>query len=379
MELNNIRAKIDDIDDRLSALFVERMTTVAEVALNKRKTGKAIRDRAREREVINHVTLRTGEEYAPYIKDLYKLIFELSCNYEASLMVHPSSLAEQIQTACAHCEGKKLPNRALVAVQGTEGAYGQQACERMFEYPDILYFDSFDGVFNAVEKGMCEFGVLPIENSTAGSVTQVYDLMEKHSFHIVGARKLRIDHCLMRRTGASGPIREVVSHEQALRQCSGFFERNPEYEPVAMANTAIAAEFAASTPRDDIAVIASSVCAELYDLEIVESNISNTPSNYTRFICISRECEIYPSARKVSIMLNVPHEPGSLSRILSRLAIGGVNVCKLESRPMPGLDGEYRFFFDLEADLHDERMVQLLCELEARTQRFVFLGGYDER
>lgn len=379
MELNQIRQKIDALDDEITRLFVERMQTVGEVAAAKQATGKAIRDRARERSVVNRVTAQAGDEYAPYVKDLYKLIFELSCGYQSSLAGYHSCLGERLNDACAQYLGKKLPNRALVACQGTEGAYAQQACEKLFEYPDILYFDSFDGVFNAVERGMCEYGVLPIENSTAGSVTQVYDLMEKHSFHIVGARKLRIDHCLMRKAGASGPIREIVSHEQALRQCSEYLQAHPECRAVAMENTAVAAEFAAATERDDVAVIASKACVGLYNLEIVDESVSNAQSNYTRFICISRNLEVYPDARKISITCSLPHEAGTLNAIISRLAIAGINLCKLESRPIPGREFEFRFFFDMEADLHDAEVVKLICELEARTERFVFLGAYEER
>lgn len=379
MELNNIREHIDSIDREITRLFTERMDTVAQVASAKKSTGKAIRDHARERTIINRVTEQAGDTYAPYVKDLYKLIFELSCNYQSTLMGYPTPLSAQLNEACTQYAGKQLPKHALVACQGTEGAYAQQACEKLFEYPDILYFDSFDGVFNAVEQGMCEYGVLPIENSTAGSVTQVYDLMEKHSFHIVGARKLRIDHRLMRKPGASGPIREIVSHEQALRQCSQFFAAHPEYKPVKMANTAIAAEFASTTDRDDVAVIASKACASLYNLEIIGDSISNSQSNYTRFICISRKMEVYPHARKISFTCNLPHEAGSLNSIISRLAIAGVNLCKLESRPIPGREFEFRFFFDMEADLHDPEIVKLVCELEGRTEHFVFLGAYEER
>lgn len=379
MGLNNIREHIDSIDQEITRLFVERMNTVGEVAASKRATGKAIRDHAREREIINRVTQQAGDAYAPYVEDLYKLIFELSRNYQSKLMGRDSALGQQLRDACAQHVGKKFPNRALVACQGTEGAYAQQACEKLFEYPDILYFDSFDGVFNAVEKGMCEYGVLPIENSTAGSVTQVYDLMEKHSFHIVGARKLRIDHRLMRKAGATGPIRDVVSHEQALRQCSDFFAAHPEYHAVPMANTAVAAEYVATTDRDDVAVIASKVCADLYNLQIVSDSINNVQSNYTRFICISRNLEVYPDARKISITCSLPHEAGTLNSIISRLAIAGINLCKLESRPIPGREFEFRFFFDMEADLHDPEIIKLICELEARTERFVFLGAYEER
>ena len=380
MELNDIRRDIDAIDDELVRLFSRRMDCARQVAEAKQLIGRPIRDPARERAIVNRLTARAGDEYAPYVRDLYAHIFNLSRSFQSAVQQYRSPLAEAISFAIAHTEGKRLPEHALVACQGTEGAYAQQACERLFPYPDILFFDSFDGVFSAVEKGMCRYGMLPIENSTAGSVTQVYDLMEKHHFYIVGAHRLRIDHRLMRKDGASKtPITEVVSHEQALRQCSDFFAAHPEIKATAMANTAVAAEYAAGSDRDDLAVIASRACAELYGLAVVQDDISNQPNNYTRFICISRELEIYPQARKISLMLNLAHEPGALNAVLSRLAIAGVNLLKLESRPLPGREFEFRFFFDMAASAADADVVRLLCELEAHSEHFAFLGCYDEQ
>ena len=379
MELNEIRQDIDRIDDQLVRLFAERMDCAQRVAEAKRQTGKPIRDHARERSIVNRLTSAAGEAYAPYVRALYAHIFDLSRNYQSSLGEHTSPLAEEIARALAETRGKRLPEHALVACQGTEGAYQQQACEKLFPYPDILYFESFEGVFSAVEKGMCRYGILPIENSTAGSVTQVYDLMEKHHFYICGAQKLRIDHRLMRKPGGTAPITEIVSHEQALRQCSAYLAAHPEIRATAMENTALAAEFVAASERDDLAVIASRACAELYGLEIIADGISDSENNYTRFICISRNLEIYPQARKVSLMLNLAHEPGSLNSIVSRLAIAGVNLLKLESRPMPGREFEFRFFFDMTASVADPDVVRLLCELEAHCDGFTFLGCYDEQ
>ena len=380
MELKEIRQNIDAIDEELVQLFARRMDCARAVAEAKRQTGKPIRDHAREREIVNRLTARTGGDYAPYVRALYGQIFDLSRGYQSSLWGHQSPVEALVTKAIAETEGKRLPEHALVACQGTEGAYAQQACERLFPYPDILYFDSFDGVFSAVEKGMCRYGVLPIENSTAGSVTQVYDLMEKHHFYIVGAHRLRIDHRLMRKHSASTtPITEVVSHEQALRQCSRFFDNHPEIAATPMANTAVAAEYVAKSDRNDLAVIASRACAELYGLDIVEGDVSDQASNFTRFICISRKPEIYPQARKISLMLNLAHEPGSLNTVVSRLAIAGVNLLKLESRPLPGREFEFRFFFDMAADAHDADVVRLLGELEAHCEHFTFLGCYDEQ
>ncbi len=380
MELNEIRRNIDAIDEELVKLFTRRMDCAREVAQAKQQTGKPIRDHAREREIINRLTTLAGDADAPYVRALYSHIFDLSRSCQASVWNHRSPVEALLAKAITETEGKRLPEHALVACQGTEGAYAQQACERLFPYPDILYFDSFDGVFSAVEKGMCRYGILPIENSTAGSVTQVYDLMEKHHFYIVGAQRLRIDHRLMRKNGASSaPIVEVVSHEQALRQCSHFFARHPEITATPMANTAVAAEYVAKSERDDLAVIASRACAELYGLDIVGDDVSDQASNFTRFICISQRPEIYPQARKISLMLNLAHEPGALNNVVSRLAIAGVNLLKLESRPLPGREFEFRFFFDMAADAHDPDVVRLLGELEGHCEHFTFLGCYDEQ
>ena len=379
MELNDIRKNIDAIDDELVALFTRRMDSAREVAEAKQQLGRPLRDHAREREVLNRLTAQAGDAYAPYVRALYRHIFDLSRSYQSAVWKRQSPLAAKIEESLRETTGKRLPEHALVACQGTEGAYAQQACERLFPYPDILYFDNFDGVFSAVEKGMCQYGILPIENSTAGSVTQVYDLMEKHHFYIVGAHKLRIDHRLMKKRGASAaPIAEVVSHEQALRQCSHFLEAHPEMKATVMENTAVAAEFVATSDRDDLAVIASRACAELYDLEIVEDDVSNQANNFTRFICISRKLEIYPQARKISLMLNLAHEPGALNAVVSRLAIAGVNLLKLESRPLPGREFEFRFFFDMAASAADPDVVRLLGELESHCEHFTFLGCYDE-
>ena len=380
MELQDIRRNIDSIDDRLVKLFAERMDCAREVAEAKRRTGRGIRDRGREREIVNRLTRAAGDEYAPYVSALYAHIFDLSRSYQSSVQQRPGALAEKISRAIEETDGRALPAHALVACQGVEGSYQQQACEKLLSYPDILFFDSFDKVFSAVEKGMCQYGILPIENSTAGSVTQVYDLMEKHHFYICGAQKLRIDHRLMRKNGQSAaPIAEIVSHEQALRQCSRYLDAHPEIKITRMGNTAEAAKYVAECDRDDVAAIASKVCGELYGLDIVDDDISNSEYNYTRFICISRKMEIYPTANKISLMLNLAHEPGSLNAVVSRLAIAGVNLLKLESRPIPGREFEFKFFFDMAASARDPEVVRLLSELEAHCDKLVFLGCYDER
>ncbi|MDO5325618.1 MAG: prephenate dehydratase domain-containing protein, partial [Clostridia bacterium] len=251
--------------------------------------------------------------------------------------------------------------------------------ERMFEFADILYMNTFNDVFNAVEKGMCPFGVLPIENSTAGSVTQVYDLMEKHHFHIVKAARQRIEHRLLALPGVKlADVREVVSHEQALRQCGAFLAAHPQIKVTPMENTAVSAAFVAQSGRRDLAAIASQECEALYGLETLSDAVSDTGNNSTRFICIAKDLQVYEGANKISLMLSAAHRPGSLYRLLSHISVMGVNLTKLESRPIPGKDFEFRFFFDIEASILDPAIRGLMEQLRQDADQFTFLGNYEE-
>ncbi len=378
LDLNEIRTRLDGIDHQLVELFARRMHTVAEVAAYKSEHGLPILDTGRERDVLNRVTLEAGEDLEHYTKLLYQTLFSVSRAWQAEQLHAASPLVAQLTDAAEHVK-PRMPNRAMVACQGTEGAYSQQACTRMFDYADILYMSSFNDVFNAVERGMCPYGVLPIENSTAGSVTQVYDLMEKHRFHIVRAVRLRIDHRLLALPGVRlEDIREVVSHEQALRQCASFLSAHPEIKVTPMENTAVAAARVASSGRRDLAAIASRESGALYGLEALRDAISETGSNYTRFICITKDLALYEGANKISLMLSAAHRPGILHRLLSHIAAAEVNLTKLESRPIPGMDFEFRFFFDLEGSIRDPRTRLLMQQLRDDSDQFVFLGNYEE-
>jgi len=276
---------------------------------------------------------------------------------------------------------KGFPAGAIVACAGTDGSYAQQAAARMFDKPTVLHFKSFESVFEVVEKGTCPYGVLPIENSSAGSVAVVYDLMQKHRFHIARSLKLKVEHVLLANPGATlAGLMEVASHPQALAQCTEFLKAHPQMTAVAEANTAQAARQLSMSGRKDRAVIASRACAALYGLEILADGISDTPYNYTRFICISRRLEIRPDANKFSIMLSLPHRPGSLGEVISKFAGVGVNLTKLESRPVLGSDFEFRFIFEFEASAENLAVRKLLAELSSdpEIERFTFLGAYVE-
>ncbi len=378
MDLNEIRQQINEIDEQMVALFKKRMETVVEVAKYKQENNMPVLDRTRERQVMCRVAEMAGEELEHYAKVLYTTLMDVSRNHQRSYLKTGSPLAEKIASARANTLGR-FPTRAMVACQGTEGAYSQQACDKIFDFANIMYFNTFDAVFNAVEKGMCRYGILPIENSSAGSVSQVYDLMEKHRFHIVRSVRQRIDHVLLGKRGMlMENVKEVYSHPQAIAQCSEFLKAHPSIKVHEYSNTAMAAKMVAESGREDVAAIASRACGELYDLTAISASVSNNENNYTRFICISRELEIYPGANKVSMTLSLPHQPGSLYGMLSRFAAMGVNLTKLESRPVPGSEFEFRFHFDIEASTAEPEIVKLLCELDEYCERFVFLGNYQE-
>lgn len=377
MELTDLRKKIDGIDDRIASLFAERMQTVLEVAEYKRKIGAPLVDRTREREIIARVTGQQPDEHHLYLKILFSMLFDLSRSYQMRHINGESEIAETIKAALENTD-KLFPSKAVVACQGIEGAYSQIACDKLFSLPSIMYFNRFEGVFQAVENGLCRYGMLPIENSSYGSVTEVYDLMKKYRFHIVKSIKLQIHHVLLSKPGRKiSDIKEIYSHEQAIGQCSEFL-KNTDIKVTVCENTAAAAKMVAESPRTDVAAISSSSCAELYQLQVLSDRIQNSDNNYTRFICISKGLEIYPGANKISLMLSVPHRPGALYEVIAKFSALGLNLTKLESRPIPGSDFEFMFYLDMDASVYSPQLIELLGDLSGGPNTFIFLGSYSE-
>jgi chorismate mutase/prephenate dehydratase len=237
-----------------------------------------------------------------------------------------------------------FPKSATVACQGVEGAYSQTAACKLFRDPNIRYYSTFEDVFRAVESGECRYGVLPLENSTAGSVNKVYDLMVAHDTYIVRAVRIRIAHNLYVNHGVElKDVREVISHEQALNQSAEFLSSLGDVKVTPVLNTAMAAETVRDSHRTDLAALSSSACGSLYGLKCLASSVQDKGANYTRFVCISRSLELFPGADRTSLMMVTSQRPGSLYRILSILNAAGVNMTKLESRPIPDKDFEARF------------------------------------
>ena len=377
MELNELRQEIDTLDAQLVELFKRRMQICGEIGAYKKERGLNVLDPGRERDKLAQVSALAGTEMGSYARALWSTFFELSRAYQDARAGADNALSRKVNAAIQNTP-KLFPACAAVACQGVEGAYSQQACEKLFTAPNILYFGSFDSVFSAIESGLCRYGVLPIENSTAGSVNKVYDLMMQHKFYIVRSIRLKVDHCLLAKPGTKlSDIKEVYSHEQALSQCAGYL-KTLGVKTIACENTAEAASRVAQSGRADVAAIAARPCAALYGLENLADAIQDLDGNYTRFICISRNLEIYPGADRTSIMLVTAHKPGALYKILSRCNALGINLVKLESRPLPGRQFEFMFYFDLETSVYAEQFVQLLGELEGLCERFEYLGSYTE-
>jgi len=379
--MESIRNDINGIDDELVKLFVKRMEASEKMAEVKRGNGKPVQNPARERSILSKVAQAVGPELENEARLFFTMLMSMSRGRQRAELAGECPFVKSIAEAVASTP-ERFPSSATIACPGVEGSYSQQAACRLVNFPTIFYFKGFDDVFSAVEKGMCDYGILPIENSAVGSVTAVYDLMAKHNFKIVRAVKLRIRHVLLAPHGTKlEDVKEISSHPHAIAQCSEFLHQLPGIKAVPATNTAAAAAAIAASGRKDVAVIAARECAELYGLEVIKEDISNTSSNYTRFICISKRNEIYPDSEKFSVMMSLNHRPGALTDVLVKFAAVGVNLTKLESRPVPGSDFEFRFIFDFEASPSDPRVVKMLSgfAMDPEIEHFTFLGAYSEK
>ncbi len=378
MDLKECRNEIDKINKDLLDLFLRRMEISDNVAKYKAEHGLPILNRAREREILGEMTELAGEEFENYVKVFYSVIMDLSRSRQSALIKHDTAVSDKVRAAL-EVSPKIFPKRAVVACQGTEGAYSQIAADKLFGIEKIHYFQSFEEVFTAVRDGVCEYGVLPIENSTYGTVVEVYDLMKKFDFNIVRSTKIKVRHALLAPKGTSFEnIKQVYSHPQAIGQCSEFFRANPQIKAVPCENTAVAAKLVSENNDGTVAALASNSCAELYGLDVIREQVQNNFNNATRFICISNNPFIFPGASKISLMLTLPHVPGSLYNTLAKFTAEGLNLTKLESRPIEGSDFEAQFYFDLDASPYDEKVLTLLDSLAYECESFSFLGAYNE-
>ena len=381
-DLSGLRNEIDGIDSEIIRLFCRRMETAEMISEVKRAEGMPVFDPAREREKLAKAAEAAGPENENGIKQLYSLMFEISRDKQyrhlRKLNGSGSELYGRISEAISGTD-PIMPSSPTVACQGTEGAFSTQAAEKMFSSPRIEYVRSFANVIRAVETGYARYGILPLENSTAGEVTAVRDLLAEHGVYIVRAARCMVDHALLANPGtAAEDIREIVSHEMAINQCSRFLSGLDGVKITFAENTAVAAKAVRDSGRRDIAAIASRRCAELYGLDVLSGNIRNTDNNHTRFICVSRNVEIYPGSDRTSVMLTAENRPGSLYRILSRFYALGINLTSIISRPIEGRDFSFRFFMDFETPVYSEEFADLMNTIEGCCEEFRYLGSYRE-
>ncbi|MBQ8324686.1 MAG: chorismate mutase [Clostridia bacterium] len=378
MDIKDYRDQLDVLDAQLVELFCRRMEICGDVARWKKENGKPIFDRTRERDKLNTVGELSKEEFEPYVRCMFRSLFGYSRSYQHKLLDPPSALAEEINTARLGTP-ELFPTEATVACQGVEGAYSSLACEKLFRDPEIKFYPTFEDVFAAVDNGECRYGILPIENSTAGSVKANYDLLVKYQCNIVRSTRLLVSHCLLAKPGVKlSDIKVIYSHEQAIGQCSKFLASLTGVEVKACANTAVAAQMVSKSEDPGIAAISSRSCAELYGLSILAETIQDTGANRTRFICISKKKEIYPGANRTTLILVLKHKPGALFSVLERCNELGVNLVKLESRPLPERDFEFLFYLDLDIPAASPALYELIALLEAETEELRYLGSYLE-
>lgn len=378
MSIENCRDIIDNIDSKILELFHQRMDVVTEIARLKRESNTSVLNRKREREILHRVFNESQNGLGKYSVNLFTTLMELSRAYQREQNSPDRGMRDELDAVRANTP-EKFPESAVVACMGMEGTYGQIACDKLFKVADIMYFKNFAGVCRAVDDGLCEYGVLPVDNTTSGTVDGVYELMQSGHFNIVRSINLQIASVLLAKPGTKlKDIKEIYSHVQPFKQCSEFLKSLPDVKLNIVESTAAAAALVAGSDRTDVAAIASRNCRDLCDLEIISSDIQNSDYNYTRFVCISKKPQIFPGANKISMIAVLSHQPGALNSVLSKFSALGLNLTKLESRPIAGRKFEYMFYFDFDASVADPGIAELLGELKNECEKFIFLGNYTE-
>ena len=373
MDLKDIRVEIDSLDEQIVELFKKRMDCSVRVAESKRESGISILNIKREEQVLDRVE-ELGGEYGKYARLLYGSIMELSRDLQYTIINGDTDLKRIISTAETELDVQS--DKWRVACLGGSGSNSHLAALGFFPNADISLQKNFDKVFESVENDECDFGVLPVENSCAGSVSRVYDLILKYRYYIVGEIDLPIEHCLcaIPQTDISN-IEHVLSHEQGLSQCSLFISENG-YSTKKCGSTSLAAKTVAEEKRINWAAICTKSAADECGLKVLDKNIQNSDNNCTRFIVISKRAIITSQADKISLCFTLLNRPGSLYNVLCRFATHGFDLTKIESRPIPNGSFEYMFYLDFTGNVRNEDNCRMLCALSEELPEFSFLGNY---
>ena len=379
-ELDTLRSEIDEIDTQLTALFLRRMDVTARVGAYKQENGLPVLDEAREQEVLARKSAAVSDPARRAdVTALYETIMGLSRRQQRNLVNEAGNEGyRQIREAISHSRAPLAAPRVLY--QGEPGAYADEAAALFFgEDVPRAHVETWEDIFLTLREGRADYGVLPIENSSTGSISQVYDLLAQYGAYIVGEQTVRVEHCLVALPGAClDGIREVCSHEQGLRQCAEFLKAHPDWRAGPRLNTAESAKYVAERGDLTLAAICSRRAARLYGLDILAEHIHFNAQNDTRFVVVSPVMERRAGCDKVSALFVLPHRSGSLHEIMTIFAVNGLNMMKLESRPIVGRSWEYLFFVDFTGDLAAPGMDGVLLELSQTAEGFRVLGNYKE-
>lgn len=374
-DLGELRNRIDEIDEQIVALYEERMEVCKGVAEYKLANGKKVFDRAREDEKLQKVSGLAHNEFNSHgIQELFEQIMSMSRKLQYQMLVDAGSMGrlpfigvERLDTA-----------HARVVFQGAEGSYSQAATQRFFgEDVNSYHVETFRDAMAAIEEGSADYAVLPIENSTAGIVSEIYDLLVEFENYIVGEQIIPIEHCLMALPGTQlSDIRTVYSHPQSLMQSARYLQEHPNWKQVSLKNNAFAAKKVSDEDDKTQAALASAYAAKVYGLEVLEQGVNDSKNNSTRFIIVTNQKVFRTDADKISICLEVPHKSGSLYHILSHFIYNNLNMTKIESRPIEERSWEYRFFIDFEGNLSQSAVKNALRGLREEARSMKILGNY---
>ena len=378
--LEKIRLEMDEVDDVMVDTFLKRMDVAEKVAAWKRENDMPVLDKTRERKKLTKILDSVPESRKSYVNALYNTLFEVSRSEQSAENNADSEIVKRIEGAIENTP-EIMQDTAFVACQGVEGAFSEIATDKLFKHANISFFPNFRSVFKAVDEGFCKYGVLPFENSNAGVVNEVYELMREFDFYIVKTVRLKISQNLIAKPGTVlEDLTDIYSHQQAIEQCSRFVEelRERGVKIHVAENTAIAAKRVAESDSKTVASIGSANAAEVYDLAFLEKSIEDNNSNYTRFACISKNLEIFPGANRTSLAVIAKNEPGSLYKVLARFNTLEINLIKLESRTIPNRDFDYMFYFDIDCSVYAPEFKRLMASLDDVVEEYRYLGSYSE-
>ena len=375
LDLSESRAQIDVIDKEITRLFQKRIDVCRDVAAYKIQNNKKVLDKTRENQKLETLSQLAEDSFKEHgIQDLFTQVMAI-CRKRQYQIMKEEGVAQPVPFDPVEAIEKE---NAKVVFQGVEGAYSHAASMAYFgDSAEYFHVPNFEEVMKAVAQGEADFGVLPLENSSAGQVGDVYDLLTRYDNTIVGEYYLPVRHCLLGLKGANiNEIQTVYSHPQGLMQCAKFLNEHAEWQQISQANTAVSAQKVIKENNPKTAAIASATAAKLYGLEILEEGINDNKTNTTRFIIVCNKKIYCKEASKISIMFEIPHESGSLYTILSHMIYNDLNMTKIESRPIPEQPFEYRFFVDFEGNLADAAVENALLGINEEVARLKILGNY---